>query len=135
MSKLSAAIFAAPLDLRYEDVSVPEWGVTLRVMEPTADVRADLAAAFSAAAERGEGNVKVVYREVVAACVADPEDNTPVFTSDEAARLGMKEGRIVDDLANRAVRLAGLVESAAEAAPKDSPETLTDEAASTSLSG
>lgn len=114
MSRLANLIFQQPLDLAYEDIDVSEWGVKLRVQEPDADRRADLAQQFvDAAGTDGEmANIKIraLYPALLIATVVDPEDGTPVFTEDDAPRLGTREGRVVDRLANVAMRVSGLAE-------------------------
>jgi hypothetical protein len=124
MSRLSKAIFTAPLDLDYEDVDVPEWGVKLRVQEPDADRRADLAQGFVDAAESGD-NVKVraLYPALLIATCVDPEDGTPVFAESDAPLIGLKEGKVVDRLATIAMRLAGLDEQTDVESGKDDSST------------
>lgn len=134
MSKLSAAIFAAPLDLAYEDVPIDAWGVTVRVLEPDADRRAELAQSFVDAAESGV-TMQTLYRTLITTCVVDPEDHSLVFTDDEAVALGAKEGRIVDMLATKAIAIAGLSEEAAAVPKDDSPETSTDATPTSSPTG
>jgi len=122
MTKLADLIFNTDLDLASE--TVEEWGVKLKVLEPTAERRAELSQRFVDAAEDGTGmKLKELYPALIVACVVDPDDDTPVFTQDDAARLLGREGRAVERLAQACIRVAGLDGEADAPFDADSPST------------
>ncbi len=124
MTKISDAIFDRPLDLASEILDVPEWGVKLKVLEPTADVRAHLAASASGGMGGDEAAaMKAMYPALLVACCVDPDDDTPVFTKEDAGRLLSREGRVVDRVAMVCLRIAGLDEDGVEVPKDDSSGT------------
>ena len=134
MSKLASAIFAHDLDLASEIIDVPEWGVKLKVLEPTADRRADLAQTFIASDGDDSARMKRLYPALLIACVVDPEDDTAVFSPEDAYRLMQKEGRLVEKLAQASMKVCGFT-SEADGDPKgDSSVTSSDDPSTTSPS-
>lgn len=122
MTKLADLIFNSPLDLTAEYVE--EWGVKLKVLEPTAERRAELSQKFVDAAEDGSGmKLKELYPALIVACVVDPDDDTPVFTQEDAGLLLAREGRAVERLAQACIRVAGLDGEADAPFDGDSPST------------
>jgi hypothetical protein len=131
MSRLSAHIFAEPLDLAFE--LTEEWGVKLKVLEPTAERRAELVQHFVASQEE-ELRLRVLYPALLIACVVDPDDDSPVFADIDAPLINEREGQAVERLALAAMRVSGLDEDAVEAPKADSSVTPSDEASTTSPS-
>lgn len=133
MTKLADLIFDTDLDLASE--TVEEWGVKLKVLEPTAERRAELSQRFVDAAEDGTGmKLKELYPALIVACVVDPDDDLPVFTQDDAGRLLAREGRAVERLAQACIRVAGLDGEADAPFDADSPSTGSDVASTGSPS-
>lgn len=112
MSKLSDRIFSAPLDLTSETLDVPEWGVKLKIQEPTAERRAELAQRFVDAAA-DETGIKLVelYPAMLVSCVVDPDTDEPVFSQADANLILSREGRVVERLAQACIRVSGLDET------------------------
>lgn len=135
MSKLSDRIFQAPLDLTAEYVDVPwDGGMKLKIQEPTAERRAELAQRFIDAAEDKSG-IKLVelYPALLVSCVVDPETDEPVFSPDDAGRINAREGRVVEMLAQACIRVSGLDDSG-DSGKGDSSESQNGADSSASLS-
>lgn len=130
MTKLSDAIFATDLDLASEIVDVPEWGVKLKVLEPTAARRAELAQQFIAGDGDDAAKMKAYYPALLISMCVDPDDDTPVFSPEDAGRLMEREGRIVEELAQAAMRVAGFTAEAVEGPKDGSSVTLSDDPSS-----
>ena len=92
-------------DSSYEDVDVPEWGVTIRVVPPSVGARADLLAKFP---EDGEGiDYKAMFTNVLIATCYDPDTNEPAFTDADAPMLLEKNGAVVQRLFEKCQKAAG----------------------------
>lgn len=110
-------------DTTYEEVDVPEWGVTLRVR--------GIGAAEREALLKGSVTVEGKVRKfdppemrvrIVALAVVD-EDGKRVFNDGDMAQLGRKSAAAIDRIADVALRLAGLGDDDASDAGKGSPAT------------
>ena len=135
MSRLSAAIFGQPLDLDSEIVDVPEWGVKVKILEPTAERRAELTRAVRSATADDDTDLKELYPALLISCVVDPDDDTPVFTKEDAGAILQREGRVVERIAAVVLKLAGLNAEAVEGPKDGSSETSSDEPSSSSPNG
>lgn len=65
-------------DTSYEDVEVPEWGVTIRVVSPPLGRRNELLRQLNEV-EDGTVDFDSMYVDVLTAACADPETGEPVF--------------------------------------------------------
>lgn len=108
MSNLRDLIFAAP-DLQFEDVEVPEWGVTVRIKGMTAAERDD----FEASRITGKGknrdvNLKNMRAALLVRVIVDPETDELVFTRADIFKLGEKSAGVLDRLFEKAQTLSGI---------------------------
>jgi hypothetical protein len=111
-------------DLPVEDVSVPEWGGSVRVRGLTARERVEFEA--SNTVMRGDQLVPDVDNAVaklVALCVVD-EDGTQVFTRQDANALGEKSSAALARVFDVAARLSGMSQGTDVEIKKDSTPTL-----------
>lgn len=105
MSNLRDKILAAS-DLSHEDVEVPEWGVTIRVVSPTVRERARIVSAFMG--PDGQPDIEKMYPALVIATASDPETGERLFTQDDTEALSGKSGKAMELVAQAALRVAGM---------------------------
>lgn len=107
-------IFAAD-DRKYEDVSVPEWGGTVRLRGLTGSERD----AYEASIEKQVGGKTVRdvrnFRARLVALAAINEDGTPLFEQNEVAALAGRSSVALSRLFDAACRLSGITEEDTEA--------------------
>lgn len=102
----------ASSDLSYEDVEVPEWAVTVRVVSPTVRERSRIVAAFMD--DHGKVDLERMYPTLVIATAVDPETGDRLFSDEDHEALCGKNGLAVERVAQAALRVAGLGENAVE---------------------
>lgn len=115
-------------DIGFEDVDVPEWGEKVRVRGLSGTQR-DAYEARSLALKRAQGdNVDVELKlqdfrsRMLVHCLHDPDDDSLIFSLDDAASLGGKSGAVIDRLFDIARNLSGMGnESKGEAAENLEP--------------
>jgi len=100
-------------DLSYEDVEVPEWGVTVRVVSPTVRERARIVSAFMG--PDGQVDIEKMYPTLVIATASDPESGERLFTAADAEALSGKSGAAVEVVAQAALRVSGMSDKPVEA--------------------
>lgn len=106
------AIFAA-IDLKHEDVEVPEWGGTVRVRMMTGAERD----AFSAAMVDEDGKPRLTdYTARLVAATVVGDDGERVFTADDVEALGRKSAIALARVFAVADRINKLGAEAVEAA-------------------
>lgn len=99
-------------DLSHEDVEVPEWGVTVRVVSPTVRERARIVSAFMG--PDGQPDLEKMYPALVIATASDPETGERLFTPDDAEALSAKSGKAMETVAQAALRVSGMSERPVE---------------------
>lgn len=113
-------------DIETEDVPLPQWGdgVVIRVKGMDGEHRADFQSAISRAREENEEGNQRAFSEVeldlIILCSFDPDDDSPVFTSDDRTWLWTRSGAVINTLSSAAMRVSGLDTKAEERAGKDS---------------
>lgn len=96
-----------------ESVHVPEWGMDVLVRSMSGSDRAQF---MQRSMEKKLGVLEV---ETVIACTFDPETGAALFTAADRDTLLATEGAALGRIADVAVRLSGLTETAASAAEKN----------------
>lgn len=104
-------------DLSHEDVEVPEWGVTIRVVSPTVRERARIVSAFMG--PDGKPDIEKMYPALVIATASDPETGERLFTADDEAALLGKSGKAVELVAQAALRVSGMSDRPVETGKDD----------------
>lgn len=102
----------AAADLTHEDVDVSEWGVTIRVVSPTVRERARIVSAFMG--PDGTPDLEKMYPALVIATATDPKTGERLFTEDDADALLAKNGRVVERVAQAAMKVAGMTDDATQ---------------------
>ena len=111
-SILSREQILAAQDLASEEISVPEWGGTVRVRMMTGAERDALGATLLGADKKVDMSQ---YRiRLLAACLVDEADQ-PLFGPDEVGLLGAKSGVALDRVYRVAERLNDVGAGAVEA--------------------
>ena len=98
------------VDVKYEDVEVPEWAGSVRVRGLTGRERDEFEA--STAMLRGKQVVPFlenIRAKLVAWCVVDADGNQ-LFTQHDVHALGEKSGAAIDRIYDVASRLSGMSE-------------------------
>lgn len=105
---LSKAQILGATDLKSEDVSVPEWGGTIKIRTMTAKERDS----FEAGLVRGDGKARKTdftnFRAKLVALTAVDEGGNRLFTDAEADQLGEKAAAPMQRAFEVAQRLNGL---------------------------
>lgn len=123
MSNLSAKIFAAA-DIESELVEVAQWDVTLLVKSITAKDRAVM---ISGSVENnGDFRLEEILPDLVIAACYDPETGEKVFQPQDRDALMAKSAAPIEQLAQVAMRLSGMDETAVDEAGKGSTPTQSD---------
>lgn len=104
-------------DLSHEDVDVPEWGVTIRVVSPTVRERARIVSAFMG--KDGSPDIEKMYPALVIATACDPESGDHLFTEADFEALSGKSGRAMETVAQAALRVSGMSDRPVEAGKDD----------------
>ncbi|WP_435107790.1 hypothetical protein [Nocardiopsis synnemataformans] len=113
-------------DVQHEDVPVPEWGGTVRVVGLSA-VDRDAYETMVSAATKGDAAALTRLQNfraklVVKAIVDDKGER--VFADSDAKDLGKKSGKVIDELFGHVRRLSGIGKDAVEEGkePSDSAQ-------------
>lgn len=102
------AILAAD-DLKYEDVEVPEWGLTVRVSAMTGAQRDAFEASILRDRDDPEKGVDSIgFRSKMVAVTVIDEQGERLFRDSDLAALSKKSARVLDRLYEVAACLAGL---------------------------
>lgn len=121
-SDLAARILAAD-DLDRVTENVPEWGVTLDLVTPNGDERAELASLFSGDDDESDEAAKertaVMFPLLIAICAHNPDTGERVFTEDHIAELRRKNGAVVWRLGQKCLEIAGMTADAVDEAGKE----------------
>lgn len=114
MALLNAAEIEAVDDRKHEDVPVPEWNGTVRVIGLTGTDRDAYEASFvDAKGKPAAQRLRNIRAKLLVKCLVD-EDGKRLFTDDKAQVLGAKNGAVVDRLFDVARRLSGIGQGAVE---------------------
>ena len=103
------------VDLRPEDVEVPEWGGAVRVSTLTGAARNAWEQSLVSGVKAGSVNLNNATARLVAACVVD-ERGERMFSDADAEALGRKSAAALERVAKVAQRLNGLTRDEFEAA-------------------
>jgi len=108
---LRDAILASE-DIKGELVEVPEWDATIEMRTITAAQRARL---FDAATgEDGHVVTDKLYSLIIVMTSFDPDTGERVFDESDAAAIADKSAKVVSRVADVAMRLSGLTDSAVD---------------------
>jgi hypothetical protein len=132
MSFLSAANILGADDRNYEDVDVPEWGGTVRIVGMSGSDRNAYQASLVVIGSNGNVqrlNMADQLAKLLARCLHDGEFNR-LFTEKDVKALGAKNGAVLERLSGVAQRLSGLRKEDAEAAAGKSGKTLSGDSIS-----
>jgi hypothetical protein len=112
-------------DIVSETMTISEWGgVVIEVRSMTAAERTTM---MEEALDMDTGRIRYnkVYGTIIAKSVYDPDTGDLIFTSDDIAALGNKNGAVIERIALRAMKLAGMTEADEDEAGNDSSATPT----------
>jgi hypothetical protein len=127
----------ATVDLKTEDVEVPEWGGTVRLKELSAKDRSLIeATTIGAKGQSIEVRIeafKTLRERIVAATLVD-EEGKRLYKDNEVGLLGQKSGQVIERLFQKAQELSGMNEKAAKSAEGNLEGTGTDSSGSDSPS-
>lgn len=115
---LTREAILAVQDVVYEYVDVPEWGGTIRMRSMTGTERDGFDAESYRASQAGADPLANFRSRRIAACIVD-DDGVRLFTDDDIAALGAKNGGIIDRLDDIVVRLSGIKDGAVAQATAD----------------
>lgn len=124
MPLLDRAQILAADDLKHEDVDVPEWGGSVRVLELTANQRDAIEASMTDISQGEKGLVATTsvdasmittFRARLAAYSIVNEQNERLFTDEDMAALGRKSSSALQRVFNTAMKLSAIT-------PKDVEE-------------
>lgn len=124
MTFLSAEQILGVNDREHEDVDVPEWGGTVRVIGLSAADR-DAYEAALAATTKGDATAMARLQNFRAKLLVKAlvdEQGKRIFTDGQAKELGTKSGKVIDRLFDVTRRLSGMGKDALEQG-KDSSES------------
>ena len=119
-AKLRKTILGAD-DIEAVPYEVPEWGVTLELRTPNADERMTMTSMFSGG---DEVDMTKMFPALIVSCAYDPASGERVFTADDLALLGQKNGAVVQRVGQRCMEVAGMTEAAVDAGKDDFSTTL-----------
>ncbi|GAA3223276.1 hypothetical protein [Actinocorallia longicatena] len=126
------AILAAD-DRPYQDVEVPEWGGTVRVIGLSGTDRDAFEAAFVDARAKGGpsagARLQNFRAKLLVKCIIG-EDGERIFADADAKNLGAKSGKVVDRLFDIARSLSGMDDDAVEEGKGGSESDPTDSSTS-----
>lgn len=136
---INAEEILAAQDLKYDAISVPEWGGDVRVRGATAEEYDEYdESCYTRRSENGkmvvQENFANARARLVVKCVVD-EDGDPIFKPEHATALGKKNDAVIQRLYKRIQQLSGRTKEAQEklegnseagqdaASPSSSPAT------------
>lgn len=132
MALLSKDQIAAADDRKWEDVDVPEWGGTVRLLGMSGTERNAYQASLVVMGTNGQAqrlNMADQLAKLVAKSLVD-ENFERLFTDREVRELGAKNGAVLERLGTIAQRLSGLRKEDVEDAEGKSEPTLSDDSSS-----
>lgn len=109
---LSRDQILAAADMRFEDVSVPEWGGVVRVSTMSGTQRDAFEASLLS---DGKPDTRNAHAKLAAACIVD-ENGAPLFTPHDLEALGRKSSAALSAVVKAARRLNRMGEEELEAA-------------------
>lgn len=123
MSLTRAQILAAE-DLDHEDVEVPEWGGSVRLVSPSGLAREELVVAWTDESEPNQIRRATQLYPVLLVSMAHEinEDGTTgpaLFSMDDVPSLRQKNGAVVERVALSAMKLAGFTADAVDSGEGD----------------
>lgn len=127
---LKDTILAAD-DLDAELLEVPEWGVTISLRTPTVAERSRLGKAAIASGDTPD--IAFLYPALLISTCYDPSTGEPIFSEDDVAAIQLKNGAVVERVAQEALRIAGMGPEAVPLQEADSSETVNISSSSDSL--
>ena len=117
MALLSKAQITSADDRKWEDVCVPEWGGTVRLLALSGTDREAWELSTMVMGPNGSvqrRNLVDARAKLLAKCLID-EDGHRLFTDKEVKDLSAKSGAVIDRLFDIARRMSGLGKDAVEA--------------------
>jgi hypothetical protein len=127
MSLTKEQIFSA-FDLSPEDVDVPEWGGTIRVIVMSGASREQLQTLIA------ENKSGFFFEAAVVALSAVDESGVLLFTPDDIPSLLAKNPKVIGQIADASLRINGLGAKAVSEATKNSASSQSDDSGSASAS-
>lgn len=119
MTLLTKEQIIASDDLKHEDVDVPEWGGTVRVVAMSGDARdAFEDTLVKRVGDKVEQDLSNYRAKVCAACMIDKDGNR-LFSAKEVQALGKKSSAALERVFDAADRLNGLTRGSVEATAKN----------------
>ncbi|MCP8707463.1 hypothetical protein [Streptomyces sp. AC04842] len=128
MALLSKEQITSADDRKWEDVPVPEWGGTVRLVGMSGTERNAYQSSLVVLGPNGKPqrmNMADQLAKLVGKCLVD-ENFERLFTDKEIKALGAKNGAVLERLAQIAQRLSGLRKEDVEAAEGKSEPTPSD---------
>lgn len=123
------------VDLKTEDVPVPEWGGDVRLRELSAKERSLIeATTIGAKGQTIELRIeafKTLREKTVVAALID-QDGNRLYQDKDAAQLGLKSGQIIERLFQKVQELSGMTKAAVLDAEGNSAGTATGSSGSDS---
>lgn len=99
------------VDRKWEDVSVPEWGGEVRILELSAADRGYLDAG-QIVANGATAQIKVealkTYRDRLVAFALVDENFDRLYTNKDIVDLGKKSAKVIERLADKVLKLSGM---------------------------
>jgi hypothetical protein len=116
------------MDLKHEDVDVPEWGGTVRVRGLKGVERDEFESSIVVTNPDGTTRVesKAMRARLVSLTVVADND-VRLFTQDDVGALGQKSAAALERVFDVAMKLAGMSKDEVEKLGKDSEETPSDD--------
>lgn len=134
MSSIEEQVYGVEDLSRINDVVVKEWGITVDLVSPSAEVRAVYIAAYMSEPDDAV-RAAMAYPMGIVMCCCAPGTDDRVFTAPDAVeRLGKKNGRVVEALGQLCQKVMGLDEEEYEEGKDDSSSETATEGTSTSAS-
>lgn len=135
MALLSKDAILTADDIKHEDVHVPEWGGTVRVVGLSGTERDSFEAAMVDARQTGKGRPSATLRLAnirakMLVKVLVNEDGQRLFGDGDVAALGRKSGAVLDRLWDVARRLSGMDDDAVEQGKEPSESDPSDSSTS-----
>lgn len=128
MALLSKDQITAADDRKWEDVDVPEWGGTVRLVGMSGSERNAYQSSLVMMGPNGKPqrlNMADQLAKLVAKCLVG-EDGQRLFSDNEVKALGAKNGAVLDRLGDICQRLSGLRKEDVEEAEGKSEPTPSD---------
>lgn len=101
----------AARDIDREIVDVPEWGVSIEVRSMSAGARLSL---LQHASQSGTVELNNMIPGLIVACCFDPESGDAIFTDKDASLLLAKNTRVIERLAEVAMKLSKMLPEAVD---------------------